>query len=162
MGFFVGTITKSRERCCHKHNSSVTAELNGVPLYSPLWVACKPPAVALHEAVSLSGIHVWTGNNCCLCCQENGWLGVPVFSICPFFVFLLSKTTKMENNRRVIIVSLGDLDKEHSFGSQTSKAAFRTEAERSKCLLFPGTVIPLKVFPLVWLGWLACRGIVWS
>lgn len=47
------------------------------------------------------GVHVWTGHNCRLCCQEKGWLGVPVFSICPhFFFFLLSKITKMENNRR--------------------------------------------------------------
>lgn len=109
-----GTITKCIERCCHKHSSCLTAELNGVPLYSLVCVACKPPAVALHEAASLSGIHVWTGHNCCLCCQEKGWFGVPVFSICPFF--LLLKTTKMENNRRVISASLCDLDKECSFG----------------------------------------------
>lgn len=46
----------------------------------------------------------------------------------PKFFFLLSKTTKMENNRRVIPASPGSLDKERSSGSQTSKAVFRTEA----------------------------------
>lgn len=120
-----GTITKGIERCCHKHSNSLTAELNGVPLYGLVWVACKPPAVALHEDASLSGIHVWTGDNCRLCCQEKGWLGVTVFSVCPFF-YLLLKTTKMENNRRVIPASLCDLDKERSSGSQTSKAVFRS------------------------------------
>lgn len=120
-----GTITKCIERCCHKHSSCLTAELNGVSLYGLVCVACKPPAVALHEAASLSGIHVWTGHNCRLCCQEKGWLGVPIFSIYPFF-FLLSKTAEMENNRRVIPDSLCDLDKERSSGSQTSKAVFRT------------------------------------
>lgn len=120
-----GTITKCMERCCHKHSSCLTAELKGVPLYNLVCVACKPPAMALHEAASLSGIYVWTGHNRRLCCQEKGWLRVPVFSICPLF-FLLSKTTKMENNRRVIPASLCDLDKESSSGSQTSKAVFRT------------------------------------
>ena len=82
-----GTLTKCIERCCHKHSSCLTAELNGVPLCSLACVACKPPAVALHEAASLSGIHVWTGHNRRLCCQEKGWLGVPVFSICPSFYY---------------------------------------------------------------------------
>lgn len=121
-----GTLTKCIERCCHKHSSCPPVELNGVPLYSLVWVACKPPAVALHEAASLSGILVWTGHNCRLCCQEKGWLEVPVFSVCLFFLLLLWKTTKMENNRRVISASLCDLDKERSSGSQTSKAVFRT------------------------------------
>lgn len=83
-----GTITKCTERCRHKHSSCLTAELNGVPLYSLVCVACKPPAMVLHEAASLSGIYVWTGHNCRLCCQEKGWLRVPVFSICPFFFII--------------------------------------------------------------------------
>lgn len=93
-----GTITKCIERCCDKHSSSLTAELNGVPLYRLACVACKPPAVVLHEAASLSGIHVWTGHNCRLCCQEKGWLGVPVFSICPF-LFLFFFFVIIEDNK---------------------------------------------------------------
>lgn len=102
---------------CHERNNSLTT-MNGASLYSLLWLACKPPAVALHEAASLSGIHVWTGHNCCLCCQEKGWPGVPIFSICPF---LLLKTTKMENNRRVIPTSPCDLDKGVSLALRLQK-----------------------------------------
>lgn len=32
--------------------------------------------------------------------------------------------------------------------------------QKSKGVLFPGTVFPLKVFPLVWPAWLPCRRIV--
>lgn len=49
------TMTKYKERCCHKHNNSLAAELNGEPLYGPLWVACKPAAVVLHE----TALFVW-------------------------------------------------------------------------------------------------------
>lgn len=86
----------------------------------------------LHEAASLSGgprvdrtqlSPLFRG-------QEKRWLRVS-----PSFFFLLSKTTKMENNRRVIPASPGGLDKERSSGSQTSKAVFRTYAAAQRPLL---------------------------
>lgn len=119
-----GTIAKRTERCCHKHNNGPTAEMNGVPLYSRLWVACKPPALVLREAVSLSGIHMLTGHNCRFCCEKKGRLWSS--HLFCFSLFLLSETTKMENNRRAIPASLCDLDKELYPGSHTSKAVFRT------------------------------------
>lgn len=94
-----GTITKCTERRCHKHNNSLAAELNGAPLYGLLWVACKPPAVVLHEAASLSGIHVWTGHNCLYCCQRErmAWSS-RLFSLSGFFFFFIegSKDGKIQ------------------------------------------------------------------
>lgn len=152
-----GTMTKCIERRCHKHNNSLTAEVNGVPLYGLVWVACKPQAVALHEAASLSGIHVWTRHSCCLCCQKKGWLGVPVFSVCPFSYYWRQQRWKITGvSSQLPFVTL----------TKSAPLALRLQKQssglkqRSKCLLFPGTVILFKVFPLVCTGWPVRRGIV--
>lgn len=80
-----------------------------MPLYSLVCVACKGPAVAPLQAASLSRVHMWTGHNCRLCCQEKRWLRVPVFSICPFLYY--QGWQREKNNRRVIPPYLCDLDK---------------------------------------------------
>lgn len=54
---------------------------------------------------------------------------MPQSSCLQFVHFLLSQTTKMENNRRVGPASLCDLDKERSPGSLTSKWGFLISAE---------------------------------
>lgn len=143
-----GTITKCIERCCHKHSSCLTAELNGVPLYSLVCVACKPPAVALHEAPSLSGIHVWTGHNCRLCCREKGWLGVPVFSVCPLFFCYYRRQQRWKITGVSSQIPYVTLTKSIPLALRLQKQSSGLK-QRSKDPLFPGTVIPLKVFPLV-------------
>lgn len=87
--------------------------------------------------------------------KRKDGLEFPSFQFVPFS-FLLSKTTKMENNRRVIPASLRDLDKERRSGTQTSKAVFRTRAEEQKASSFLAQSFLLKYF--LWfdlVGWRA-------
>lgn len=105
--------------------------------------------MALHEAASLSGIHVWTGHNCRLCCQEKGWLGVPVFSVCPFYYYQRQQRWKITGvSSQLPFVTL----------TKSAPLALRLQKQssglkqRSKGLLFPGTVIPLISFGLTWLA----------
>ncbi len=132
------TLTKCIERCCHKHSSCPPVELNGVPLYSLVWVACKPPAVALHEAASLSGILVWTGHNCRLCCQEKGWLEVPVFSVCLFFYYY-GRQQRWKITGVSSQLPFVTLTKSISLALRLQKQSSGLK-QRSKGLLFPGTV----------------------
>lgn len=146
---------------CHKQNNSLTAEVNGVPLYDLVWVACKPPAVVLHEAASLSGIHVWTGHSCCLCCQEKGWLRVLIFPVCLLFFYYRRqqrwKITGMSSQLPFVTLTKSVA---LPLRLQKQSSGLKQRSLQEKCLLFPGTVILFKVFPLVCLGWPVCRGIV--
>lgn len=98
--------------------------------------ACKP---ARHEPASLSGPHVCTGNNRCLCREEKGWLGVPVFSLCPCLYYGRQQGWKITGvSRRLPFVPL----------TKTVLVWFsHFKAESSRCLFFP-----LRLFPPVWAG----------
>lgn len=140
-------------------HSSLAAEVKGVPLYCRLRVARKPPAVALHEADSLSRIDVWTGHNCCFCCQERRCLGVSIFYSLSFFSLYYRRQQRRKITGVSSQISFVALTKSETLVLRRQKQCSGLE-QRSKCLFFPGTVIPLKVFPLVLLGWPVCRGIV--
>lgn len=153
-----GTIAKCTERCCHKHNNGPTAEMNGVPLYSRLWVACKPPALVLCEAVSLSGIHMLTGHNCRFCCEKKGRLwSSHLFRFSLFFYYQRQQRWKITGVPSQL--PFVTLTKSFTLVLILQKLSSGLK-QRSNCLFFPGTVIPLKLFPLVWLGWVVHRGIV--
>lgn len=157
-------LGRTTTKCMWRDVVAHRARAEWAALYRAVCAACKPPAAAVHEADSLSGIHVWTGHNCRLCCQEKGCsrlftLSCFFFSVPPLFKLL--KTTKMENNRRVIPASLCDLDKKVLLWlSDFKKQSSGLKQRSSTGLVFPGTVIPLQEFPLVRLGRLLCRRIV--
>lgn len=76
------------------------------------------------------------------------------WSLRPFtlsLLFLLPKTTKMENNRRVGPASLCDLDKERSSAFKSSLPDLSRGANASSFL-----AQSFLLFPLVRLGWPLC------
>lgn len=122
--------TAQHRKRWYKPSSCLIATLNRVPLYSLVCVACKGPPVAPLQAASLSRIHMWTGHNCRLCCQEKRWLRVPIFSNCPFFIIKDDKDGKITGvSSHLPSVTL---TKVRSFGSQTSKVVFQTSAEEQR------------------------------
>lgn len=139
-----GAITKCTERCCHKHNNSLTAELNAVPLYTLLCAACKPPAVILHEAASLSAIHVWTGHNCGFCCQEKEWRGVPIFSVCPCLFYYYQRQQRWKITGVSSRLPFETLTK--SSGPQTSKNSVPDLSRGVKASSFLAQSVLLKYF----------------
>ncbi len=89
--------------------------------------------------------------------KRKDGLEFPSFQFVPFFYYRRQQRWKITGvSSQLPFVTL---TKSAALALRLQKQSSGLK-QRSKGLLFPGTVIPLKVFPLVWLGWLACRGIV--